>query len=202
MGVYHQIETNFLPMDISSISKEEFHKRYQLVATVDTEDLDQAYAETQNLNQEWWKNESVMFSIPNRRSTSVNDILVVNYDHSKAYKVDFAGFEKISITTEKQPKTFTTELAEIKTYEDWERLYLRAFSKLFNRPDLLINSYPETKESRVFSGQMIELANAHPDFLKRLEKFDDLTHAPAAKGFYSNCLLEILKQKLKKAFEI
>ena len=133
MGVYHQIETNFLPMDIGRISNEEFHKRYQLVATIDTECLDQAYAETQNLNQEWWKNESVMFSIPNRRSTSVNDILVVNYDHSKAYKVDFAGFEKISITTEspctteKEPKTFTTELAEIKRYEYWKRLYERAF---------------------------------------------------------------------------
>ena len=182
MGVYHQIETNFLPMDIGTLSKEEFHKRYQLVATVDTEDLDQAYADTQNLNQEWWKNESIMFSIPNRRSTSVNDILVIGYDHNQAYKVDFAGFSKISITTEspckskiidnlldtafateKQPKTFTTELAEIKTYEDWKRLYERAFSELFNY-------HPDQVGSRVFSGQMADLADSNPDFLERFEE--------------------------------
>ena len=65
-------------------------------------------------------------------------------------------------TQPEQPKTFTRELAEIQTYEDWKRLYERAFAESMNYP-------PDQAGSRVFSDQMADLADAHPAFLERFE---------------------------------
>ena len=59
--------------------------------------------------------------------------------------------------------TFVRELSEIQTYEDWKRLYERAFSELFNY-------HPDQVGSRVFGDQMADLADSNPDFLERFEE--------------------------------
>jgi len=48
---------------------------YQLVASVEAKTLEQAYASTQHIDQEWWKNQGVEL-LAESRSTSVSDIII------------------------------------------------------------------------------------------------------------------------------
>ena len=48
---------------------------YKLVASVEAEDLEQAYTKTQHIDQEWWKNPGVEW-LAKSRSTSVSDVII------------------------------------------------------------------------------------------------------------------------------
>lgn len=63
------------------------------VAEVDTDDLDEAYRLTNNIDQSWTLNEGVSSVAPELRSTSVGDVLLSNGEY---LMVDTFGFKKLS----------------------------------------------------------------------------------------------------------
>ena len=67
----------------------------QCVAEVDTDDLDDAFAQTQNINWPWPQNEAVKTRLQQCRSTSIGDVLEKDGSH---YVVDIVGFTKIELS--------------------------------------------------------------------------------------------------------
>lgn len=68
---------------------------YEDVATIDTNDMDEAYMKSQHLQQSWTENEGVEMLVERVRSTSVGDILKVGGVAGDLYVVVPSGFEKL-----------------------------------------------------------------------------------------------------------
>ena len=65
------------------------------VATVATDDLEEAYGLTQNFTSSWINNKGVKsYGTGEKRSTSVGDVL---WHEGKAYLVAFVGFVKVDL---------------------------------------------------------------------------------------------------------
>lgn len=63
---------------------------YELVATVDADNLSYAFEKTNTINWHWWENEAVTLEGLKTRSTSIGDLMVHD---NKCYVVDRAGFQ-------------------------------------------------------------------------------------------------------------
>lgn len=69
-----------------------FPKDYELVARVDTHDLDEAYGLTNHIDTAWWENEKVTL-FKESRSSSVGDVLRYLGDPIEhSFMVDMVGF--------------------------------------------------------------------------------------------------------------
>lgn len=98
--VYHTTshlmrELRFLISDDEMIEFARTHSDdYNLVATVDSDSLDDAYTLTNSINHGWWENENVTsnFKEDGCRSTMMGDIIRMN---DETYVVAYAGFIKI-----------------------------------------------------------------------------------------------------------
>lgn len=82
IAVFHKVEGRF-----AATGAPHFPEGYEMVASVDTSDIDDAYRLTNTIEQGWWKNKCVTanFASPEffevdgqkgTRSTSVGDVLV------------------------------------------------------------------------------------------------------------------------------
>jgi len=85
--VWHAIKPTF------GFSQLAFPTDYELVAHVDTDDLDVAFELTNHISNEWWLNEDVQ-CVKQGRSTSVGDVLELN---NKLYRCEMAGWSEIAI---------------------------------------------------------------------------------------------------------
>ena len=70
-----------------------FPEDYQLVAEVDTDDVDEAYYLTNDLGKDWWLNEGVTAHLVPCRSTSVGDVLV--RPDGKVFTVSRLGYRRL-----------------------------------------------------------------------------------------------------------
>ncbi len=69
---------------------------YEVVARVESEDLDQIYELTNSIFQSWVKNDKVAARNPEGcRSTSIGDIITL--DNGKSYVVASVGFKEINV---------------------------------------------------------------------------------------------------------
>ena len=87
--VFHNPKTNFFKgilEDVFSITIDE------LVASVSTNDLEEAFKLTNSIDRAWYDNPDVIVERPSR-STSVGDFMVT--DDGKWYMVDGVGFLRI-----------------------------------------------------------------------------------------------------------
>lgn len=84
--VYHKIIPSFL-VELNPDMKE-----YREVAIVDTNMLEEAFKLTNNIEEEWTKNQKVFTKFFNQRSTSVGDLMLFR---DTFYAVDNIGFKMI-----------------------------------------------------------------------------------------------------------
>ena len=87
--VFHNPRTDFFrvnPSDVFTITPDE------LVAIVDTDDLDEAYRLTNHIDKPWYENTEVQ-TIRKSRSTSVGDFMELN---GAWYAVAPMGFDKVT----------------------------------------------------------------------------------------------------------
>ena len=70
-----------------------FPEDYQLVAEVNTDNVDEAYYRTNDLGEGWWLDERVTAHVAPCRSTSVGDVLVL--PDGKALRVCRLGYRRI-----------------------------------------------------------------------------------------------------------
>ena len=73
------------------LSKQNFPTDYELVAEVDTDDLDIAFERTNTINRPWWENDRVK-PLKQTRSTSVGDVVEVN---GKYHLCEMAGWTEV-----------------------------------------------------------------------------------------------------------
>ena len=87
---------NFCKLELRAF----FHKHkadYKLVAMVDTDNLDEAYALTNSIGDGWWNNEKVESDYTDeagKRSTSVGDLIIT--DKNEFHVVGAFGFINVS----------------------------------------------------------------------------------------------------------
>jgi hypothetical protein len=62
---------------------------YGIVAYIDTDSLDVAYCQTQNIYWPWYENDKVYGGVTNCRSTSIGDLM---FHDGRTYVVDRVGF--------------------------------------------------------------------------------------------------------------
>ena len=74
-SVYHRKTLIDINSFENAISRLNWPEEYHLVASVEAENLDQAYAKTQHIDQQWWQNTGVEL-LAESRSTSIGDILI------------------------------------------------------------------------------------------------------------------------------
>jgi hypothetical protein len=86
--VYHDKNPTFCP-PYHSFTPD----NYELVAEVDTIDLDEVFRVTNHIDEPWWNNPEVKWHKPQSRSTSVGD--VVTDGASKSFRCDMAGWSDI-----------------------------------------------------------------------------------------------------------
>ena len=92
-SVYHAVSPTF---DESVPFHGPIDERYERVAVVLADNLDEVFGRTQNISQSWLKNPGVLSSETAARSTSVGDVLMVTEDGSRnAYRVASVGFTKL-----------------------------------------------------------------------------------------------------------
>ena len=85
--VWHAVKPTF------GLTAQSFPADYELVAEVDTDDLDVAFERTNTIHGPWWENESVL-AIKQTRSTSVGDVLEVGDKH---YKCEPIGWTELKL---------------------------------------------------------------------------------------------------------
>lgn len=85
--VFHAIKPTF---GLSYLPEPKFPADFELVAEVDTDNLDEAFRLTNHIDQSWYENEDVK-TIKKSRSTSVGDVIVVS---GSAYRCKSLGWEK------------------------------------------------------------------------------------------------------------
>jgi hypothetical protein len=90
--VYHATKPTF-GLPLHAPDEGPWPKGYELVAKVDTHDLDEAFGLTQHIEDEWWKNKKVEL-VKKSRSTSVGDVLK---QEGRLYTVEFLGFSEKEI---------------------------------------------------------------------------------------------------------
>lgn len=59
------------------MTEQKFPNEYELVAEVDTDNIDKAFELTNHIHCEWWENEGVKL-VKKSRSTSVGDVIEIN----------------------------------------------------------------------------------------------------------------------------
>ena len=91
--VYHVTTPNF--RSNGNLSKHASGK-FELVADVDTDDLNLAFRLTNDVGWNWWLNPEVSAYVKPCRSTSVGDVIVL--PDGEAYVVLAAGFERLAST--------------------------------------------------------------------------------------------------------
>lgn len=70
--------------------------RVRLTAQVDTNDLNTAFEQTNHIDHDWTKNQSVIVICPGKkRSTSVGDIMITD---KACFVVETAGFRELNKT--------------------------------------------------------------------------------------------------------
>ena len=84
--VYHKIKPSFM------VELEPNMEDYIEVAIVDTNMLEEAFKLTNNIEEEWTKNQKVFTKCFNQRSTSVGDLMLFR---NTLYAVDNIGFKTI-----------------------------------------------------------------------------------------------------------
>lgn len=87
--VYHKIESDF------TAKIEKFNPAdFELVATVETADLDVAFQLTNHIEGLWWENNWVtLIGQPKHRSSSVGDVFELNGDYHLVAPVGFFRME-------------------------------------------------------------------------------------------------------------
>ena len=88
--VYHAVP--FRPW-LSGDPRAMFPEDYQLVAEVDTNDVDEAYYLTNDVDTKWWINERVTAHVVPCRSTSVGDVLVL--PDGRGLRVHSRGYRRL-----------------------------------------------------------------------------------------------------------
>ena len=91
--VYHATKPNF--RSNGNLSKRS-GIRFQLVADVETDDLNLAFRLTNDVGWNWWLNPEVSAYVKPCRSTSVGDVIVL--PNGEAYVVLACGFGRIAKT--------------------------------------------------------------------------------------------------------
>lgn len=92
-SVYHAVSPTF---DESVSFHGPIDERYERVAVVLADSLDEVYGRTQNIDKPWLQNPGVLSSEMQARSTSVGDVLMVTENGSRdAYRVAPMGFTKL-----------------------------------------------------------------------------------------------------------
>ena len=79
------------------LSRQNFPADYELVAEVDTDNVEFAYRQTNHIDRPWWENHGVT-TLKQVRSTSVGDVIEVN---GKLWLCEMAGWSEIAAV----PKT-------------------------------------------------------------------------------------------------
>jgi hypothetical protein len=69
--VWHATKPTF------DMTEKTFPQDYELVAEVESDELEVVYEFTNHIHQEWWKNEGVKL-VKESRSTSVGDVVEIN----------------------------------------------------------------------------------------------------------------------------
>lgn len=87
--IYHSAKINFFE-DI--LPKESYTK----VASIETESLDEAYHQSQNISSSWLQNPTVITELTQCRSTSMGDI-IYNIEEKQSYMVSGIGFKKVDM---------------------------------------------------------------------------------------------------------
>jgi len=87
MVVFHAKAPNF------GRSDPDFPEEYEKVATVDTNDIEIAYMQTNNITQSWVKNKDVTAFVTEARSTSVGDVVLDN--EGRLHRCSNMGWEEI-----------------------------------------------------------------------------------------------------------
>lgn len=95
MTVFHAKKLVGFIFDNSELPK--FPEEYTEVGTVDTNDLNEAYALTQNSDTSWVMHNKTTCKFLQCRSTSVGD--VIKTSEGKLFMVANFGFEEIQATT-------------------------------------------------------------------------------------------------------
>lgn len=88
--VFHAIRPTFGFSACLGLPEPQFPVDFELVAEVDTDNVDEAFRLTNHIDQSWYENEGVK-TIKKSRSTSVGDIVVVS---GSAYRCMPLGWEK------------------------------------------------------------------------------------------------------------
>ena len=70
-----------------------FPEEYELVAIVDTDDLEVAFHHTNHIDAEWWENEDVT-CLKKTRSTSVGDV-AINDETGEIFVCASCGWDKV-----------------------------------------------------------------------------------------------------------
>jgi len=84
-NVYHAVKPTFL------MTEQKFPQEFELVARVDTDNLDKAFELTNHIDCEWWDNEGVEL-VKESRSTSVGDVIEVNREWFRCGMVGWVKF--------------------------------------------------------------------------------------------------------------
>lgn len=95
-AAFLMINREFLRGDkLREYVSEFFTSHYHQVATVDTDDLDVAFQDTNSIDSHWHTNTSIKWFLSDQsRSTSVGDVLAHD---GKLYLVDAIGFKEVTL---------------------------------------------------------------------------------------------------------
>jgi hypothetical protein len=91
---------DYNPQTMCNPTAQDIDRDYHAVATVDTDDLDEAFRLTNTIDTPWWENDGVAVVSPVRctklwgmRSTSVGDVMI---RHNVCWIVAAAGFALVT----------------------------------------------------------------------------------------------------------
>jgi len=107
IGVYHKNghgKRFFELMEDEPYNPEDFN----LIAKVDTDDLEEAYMLTNHIDHDWTGNKKIKMFTPDsfkgNRSTSVGDVMILN--RTQMFEVATAGFNDITVKWNKLKERF------------------------------------------------------------------------------------------------
>lgn len=81
----------------------EFPKEYRLVARLETNDLEEVFYLTNHIDHSWYENDGILWCEKDARSTSVGDVVVVDYGNDrdcglkKVYMCASSGWEELDV---------------------------------------------------------------------------------------------------------
>lgn len=87
--VYHAIKPTF---GLPQLPEPQFPADYELVAELDSNDIDEAFRLTNHIDQPWYENQGVK-ALKKARSTSVGDVIVIP---TGTFRCATIGWEKLN----------------------------------------------------------------------------------------------------------